>query len=256
MDVEATQCTNSSDFEPFEESGDEYVPIDNHSDTDENQPNNSRRGRKKQNKDDATRKRKRNSSNWTRNIRKSLKTQGKAYTAVSGNKIIPAKQVKAACTCKQKCYEKITPEERQLVFTSFYKLSSSGQNQFVANSIQEHEKHAQRLRTSDQINSRRNFSRKYFLTTINGEKLQVCQTMFLNTFDITLKKARVIVEKKRFSDSKICSEDNRGKHQNHPRVPEIDKVLIREHINLFSLSESLLAHPHSEEVYVIRSVDF
>lgn len=48
-DVEATQRTNSSDSEPFEESGDEYVPIDNNSDTDESQSNNSRRGRREEN---------------------------------------------------------------------------------------------------------------------------------------------------------------------------------------------------------------
>lgn len=268
-DVEATQRTNSSDSEPFEESGDEYVPIDNNSDTDESQSNNSRRGRREENNSntdenqqnisrkgrknenkDATRKRKRNNSNWTRNIRKSLKTQGREYTVVSGKKTIPAKQVNAACTCKQKCYEKITPEERQIVFKSFYKLSSSGQNQFLANSIQEHEKHVQRLRQSDQKNSRRNFSRNYFLTNTNGEKFKVCQTMFLNTFDITLKKARVIVEKKRFSNSKICCEDKRGKHGNHRKVTENDKVLIREHINLFPAYQSHYSRTHTQKKYM------
>ncbi|KAK9718352.1 hypothetical protein QE152_g23227 [Popillia japonica] len=95
--------------EPFENSVDEYVPTDNDSDSDEDQEeqfennvpiteegnsvqlvghaeaqlNKSRRGREKENAAGASRKRKRNPSEWTRNIRKSLKTQGREYTLVA-----------------------------------------------------------------------------------------------------------------------------------------------------------------------------
>jgi hypothetical protein len=126
-------------------------------------------------------------------VRKALKTQGREYTPVSENKTIPAKQIKAACACKKKCFEKFTHEERQLLFKSFYKLSSSGQNEFVVNSIGECGKHVQRVRRNDgtRKKSRRNFTRKYFLTRTNSENIEVCQTMFLNTFDVSLKQARV-----------------------------------------------------------------
>lgn len=263
--------TDSNDSEPFQDSGSEYVPSDRDEITDnpeqfedisleneelnqngssQNQLNKSRRGRKKRNPDETTRKRKRNPSNWTRNVRKSLKAHGREYRSVSGNKILPAKELKAACICKKKCFEKFTPEERQTLFASFYKLSSSGQNQFVANSIEEEEKHVQRLRRNDGKKSRRNFTRKYFMTKTNGKKIQVCQTMFLNTFDVTLKKARVVVEKKRSSGSKICSEDNRGKHKNHPKVPENDKLLIKEHINLFPAYQSHYSRSHTQKKYL------
>ncbi|GLV37474.1 hypothetical protein CBL_10560 [Carabus blaptoides fortunei] len=134
----------------------------------ENQLNNSRRGRKKENKDEVIRKRKRNPSNWARNVRKLAKTQGKEFTSVSGRKIVAAKKMNAACTCRKKGFEKFTQDERQILFTSFYKLSSSGQNQLVTNSIEE-KKHVLRLRRDDGKMTRRKFTRKYFLTQTNGD---------------------------------------------------------------------------------------
>lgn len=274
LEEETFLHSDSSDPEPFQDSGDEYVPTDSVEDSDENPEEqfglgnkglgkieqsvefteNSlgkpRRGRQKVNEGEATRKRKRNPSNWTRTVRKSLKTAGKEYTSVSGNKTIPAKKVKAACTCRKRCFEKITFKERQTLFTSFYKLSSSAQNQFIANSIEEEEKHVQRLRRDDGKESRRNFTRHYFLTRTDGKKIEVCQVMFLNTFDVTLKKARVVVEKKRSSGSKICSEDKRGKHENHPKVPEDDKLLIKEHINLFPAYQSHYSRSHTQKKYL------
>jgi hypothetical protein len=43
---------------------------------------------------------------------------------------------------------------------------------------------------------------------------------------------------KRFSDGKICLEGKREKHKNHPKVPENDRLLIKEHINLFPAYQS------------------
>ena len=275
-DNEIIENTDSSDPEPFKDSADEYVPSDNNSDTEanqeekfedidliteednnaqlvgpaENQLNVSGRGRKKESKEEGTRKRKCNPSKWTRNVRKALKTQGREYTSVSGSRTIPAKQLKTACSCKKKCFEKFTPDERQTLFTAFYQLSSSGQNQFVANSIEEERKQVQRLRRIDGNQSRRNFTRRYFLTKNNGTKIEVCQVMFLNTFDISLKKVRVIVEKKRSSEGKICPEDKRGKHGNQPKVPENDKLLIKEHINLFPAYQSHYSRSHTQKKYL------
>ncbi|KAK4887182.1 hypothetical protein RN001_003453 [Aquatica leii] len=204
-DKEIIENTDSSDPEPFEDSGDEYVPINESSDTDEGQ------------------------EEQFENI--NLLPE-EVYMSVSGNKTITAKQLKAACTCKQKCFQKITPEEIQSLFTDFYKFSSSGQNQFVANSIEEEGKQVQRLRRNDGKQSRRNFTRKYFLTKKR------------------LKKARLIVENKRSSEGKICPEDRRGKHENHPKVSENDKLLIKEHINLFPAYHSHYSRSHTQKKYL------
>jgi hypothetical protein len=47
----------------------------------------------------------------------------------------------------------------------------------------------------------------------------------------------------------ICPEDGRGKH-NHPKVPEKDKELIWEHINMFPAFESHNSSSNTEKKYL------
>ncbi|KAK9739098.1 hypothetical protein QE152_g9306 [Popillia japonica] len=114
------------------------------------------------------------------------------------------------------------------MFTDFYNLPLEAQNQFIANLVEEQIKKIERKRT-DGKESRRKYSRKYNLLK-NAARIKVCQIMILNTFDLTLKKVKVITGKKRLSESGICAEDRSGKHSNHPTVPDTDKEEIRKHI--------------------------
>lgn len=72
--------------------------------------------------------------------------------------------------------------------------------------------------------------------------------MFLSTLDLTIKKIRICVEKKRKSDSGICPEDGRGKHRNHPKVSEEDIEEIRKHITMFPSYESHYYLSHTKNV--------
>lgn len=49
---------------------------------------------------------------------------------------------------------------------------------------------------------------------------EVCQTVFLGTLDLSFKKVRTAVDKKRLSESGVCPEDRRGKHGHQPRISE------------------------------------
>lgn len=182
-----------------------------------------------------------------KNIRKRLKMQGKEYYTLSAKKV-KEKEIKEPCKCRKKCYEQLSISEREEIFKEFYNLSSEAQNQFIANFVEEQNKKVERKRT-DNGASRRNFTRKYFLLKSNG-RVEVCQTMFLNTLDLNLKKVRVITEKKRHSESGICPEDMRGKHKNHPKVPEKDKEEIRNHIKMFPSYESHYSRSHTKKKYL------
>lgn len=74
--------------------------------------------------------------------------------------------------------------------------------------------------------------------------------MFLNTLDLTVKKVRVITEKKRNSESGICPDDKRGKYKNHPTVPDKDKNENREHIKMFHSYESHYSRSHTKKHYL------
>lgn len=121
--------------------------------------------------------------------------QGKSYVTTKG-KLIPAKTLKPPSSCKSKCFEKIDTDQMSIIFENFYKLESEGQNQFISNNIEEYSKKTERIKPNS-TPSRRQFSRKYFLTGANNVQIEVCQVMFLNTLTISLKKVRVIMAKKK-----------------------------------------------------------
>lgn len=209
--------------------------------------NEKKRGRKKV-IGDGTRKRKRNPDTWVRNVRKTQKTEGKEYITSKG-KVIKGKEVKPSCNCRRKCGDKFTDVERAGMFASYYSLSKESQNQYIAANVKEFDKKTQRLRRNEPEPSRRQFSRKYVLN--KGDKsIEVCQKMFLSTFDLTLKKVRVITEKKRSSSSGICTEDERGKHTAHACMSEKCKQVIRDHIAMFPAYKSHYSRSHTSKKYL------
>lgn len=177
-----------------------------------------------------------------------LKTEGKSYVTISG-KVIAEKSLRRACNCRKKCYEQLSDDVRLVIFKHFYSLSQSGQNQFLANNVEESEKKVQRIRGIRKNRSRRKYTRNYFLFE-NQNRIEVCQTMFLNTLNVSLKKVRVIVEKKRNSSAGICVEDGRGKHQNHPIIPQAEKDFIKEHIQMFPTYSSHYSREQTEKRYL------
>ncbi|CAH2084612.1 unnamed protein product [Euphydryas editha] len=139
-----------------------------------------------------TRKRKRNPKLWRRNVRKENRTHGKSYISCNGT-LIPAKQLGPSCNCKKKCADNFPGYLRQKIFDEFYDLSPESQSQYIASLIEEFPKKSTKV-----VNglSRRQWTRKYFFTNQSQTRTEVCQNMFLNTLSLTLKKVRVIVEKK------------------------------------------------------------
>jgi hypothetical protein len=69
-----------------------------------------------------SKKRKPNPETWKRNVAKDLLNKGLAYNSTIGIEI-PAKSMKEPCSlkCMQRCREKISEEQPQKIFNSFYK---------------------------------------------------------------------------------------------------------------------------------------
>lgn len=174
--------------------------------------------------------------------------EGQEYTTAKG-KMIRAKTLQPPCNCRMKCADKVSEIQRASIFADYYSLCAEEKNQFIAGSIEEGKKQCQRLRRNDEAESRRKFTRHYFLPNAST-RVEVCQKMFTNTLDITLKKVRVITEKKRSSGSDICASDGRGKHQNHQCISEVNRDVIREHIRKFPAYESHYSRSHTAKKYL------
>ncbi|KAG8193005.1 hypothetical protein JTE90_028125 [Oedothorax gibbosus] len=194
------------------------------------------------------RRRVRNPEKWKENERKAKRTRGEAYITKKG-KLVKAKELGEPCKCRRECHTKITEEERRIIFEEFYKLTSEGQDQLIANTCEEMKKMRRRPR-QDSTESKRVFTRKYFLN-VNKVKLEVCQTMYLRTLAISLKKVRVIVDKKRMSRLSVLPPEKRGKHGNHPKISEQTKNQIRTHIISFSAYRSQYCPEKTTKKYLL-----
>lgn len=127
--------------------------------------------------------------NWIRNKQRNARAKGEEYITKTGKKI-PAKRMQSPCkeSCRFKCRKKISEEDRQKNFGKYWKLASFiRQRQFIF----EHHKTVpvQRRRfRSVEGGKPRQYSSQYFLDKHknNGtiEQVQVCESMFLKTFNI------------------------------------------------------------------------
>lgn len=127
--------------------------------------------------------------NWIRNKQRRARARGEEYVTNSGKKIA-AKRLQSPCkmSCRFKCRRKISEEDRQKNFDKYWNLASFIlQRKFIF----EHHKTVpvQRRRfRSVEGGKPRQYSSQYFLDkyNINGttEQVQVCESMFLRTFDI------------------------------------------------------------------------
>ena len=97
-----------------------------------------RQAAKKTVKKKTVRKRKVTPQNWKKNVRKQLRLSGKKYESTTG-KTMPEKQMKPPCNnCRFKCTSKISKEERQRLFSSFWTLESyERQKDFVCSNVTE-----------------------------------------------------------------------------------------------------------------------
>lgn len=123
---------------------------------------------------------------------------------VNGRKIKPMTRKNAIddqivmepCTCvKYKCFTWLTDDLRQKLYSRFVRLAPLSQKLFIKRHIRrEHKKR------SFKITSRRNYSMFYFMPTKKGQ-FKVCKVMFMNTFKVTDKKLRTLLDSNQFDEN-------------------------------------------------------
>ena len=123
-----------------------------------------------------------------------------------------AKKVGPPCTCKEKCYDKIGSKNVQNLFNGYYELPSYNyKNQYLAQLITKKETKNQCLYGSENKNRVSHIFTYHII--VDGNKIKVCKTAFLNIFAIGKEKAEVVVKKN--TSNGIVEPDQRGKHPHH-----------------------------------------
>lgn len=201
-----------------------------------------------------TRKRLINQDNWKRNKIKTLRNSGKAYTDWKG-KNRPEKKIKAPCrNCRLKCTEKISEEQRNIIFKAFWELKDiNRQRDYISKYVHCNKKARNRKRNNEETDenenniSRRTFTFLYYLPN-ETSNVQVCKIFFLNTLSISSQTVRTVFNK--MSSVGNITEDRRGKATKNSLLDESVKQSVRNHINMFETIDSHYCRQKTSRKYL------
>jgi hypothetical protein len=186
-------------------------------------------------KENSTKKRTRNESEWKRKKAAYLRELGKSYVTQKGVSV-PEKKVQTDNLCKGICRYKcnnFNEEHRHQIFSHFYKLDINAKNTLLFKSIVKMPVKNHQLNA----NKHRDASYKYFIT-VSGEQVQVCKSAFQSLYQIGKKKVAVVQEKIKQGHC-APSPDKRGRHDNRPhKIDDEVKAYIKAHISSFPAEES------------------
>jgi len=189
---------------------------------------------------------------WKKNIRKMKRTMGEKYTSDTTHKEVRKKHLQPinCLKCRQKCSDKISAGQRQMIFEEFYKLSTwEAQTTYITQSIMQFEPHRHTVPSNSDAGSRKTKSRAYYFTVSDesgtgSHSVRVCKEMFLKTLDINTARVHYALTKK-----KDYRGDSRGS-KNKPKTPADLTDYVKTHIGQFPKSISHYSRHRSSKEYL------
>lgn len=128
--------------------------------------------------------------------------------------------MKGPCTskCRLKCADNINDSDRKELFKTYWALGDIDlQRSYIRNSMMEVKP---KYKYTNAERPRQPNTAFYF--TVNGTKIRVCKTFYLNTLDICDRQIRTVKKK---TDSKgFVEKDNRGENQNKKNINSIPRI--------------------------------
>lgn len=185
-----------------------------------------------------SRKRKRGVRNkhlYKHEVQKLHRLHGETYTSSTTGRIVPAKSnTDSECTCKKRCTQKISPEEKQMILQSLYSgRPKNEQDTFLMGLINRSK--VVRRRSKKENPKKRDNTFSYFVQ-IKSTRVEVCRQAFSILYAI--KNKAIFRLTSLIAEGKLPV-DHRGIHLNRGNVLPNDVVLaIDQHIRSFPLKES------------------
>ncbi|KAK3918333.1 UDP-3-O-acylglucosamine N-acyltransferase, partial [Frankliniella fusca] len=181
--------------------------------------------------------RRKNEKHWKRNVSKEKNSTGKQRVNTAGKEKPARDVIPAGCsrTCFRKCHDSVTLEQRQQINEKFWSIgNSSRQWDFLSRHVRIIPIKRRTVHADDSFR-KRNYA--YFFT-VDNQQVQVCQQMFLTTFNISISRVHVAMKKMTSKDG-IISPDKRGKIGHKKRIHPSTTASVKTHI------ESLPGMPHT-----------
>lgn len=199
------------------------------------------------------------SSRFIRRTNAQLRMKGQAYLGFEKTTVKASSQTKAqdgktqrppctspACSksTKRKCSE-ITPEERANLFDNFWMNKDWGQKRTYITGLIDVKPPAVKRTKKD--NSKRGQTFAYFLD-VQGGRIPVCQTMFLNTFD--LKQSRVL----EWKNKSMAQAENPMPPPAPPKPKSERQQIAEDFVNALPKQPSHYCRSRSNRVYLTSEI--
>lgn len=182
---------------------------------------------------------------WKKNLRSRKRNSGEEYITSVGKNKSGRVCSEETCNCQQACHTLIDQDARQKLFESFWSLGNiNRQRDFLACNVSSREAARPRAKIS-----RRQYTLNYSLM-IDGERISVCKSFFIRTFDISDKMVQTAMKKARRSVGHIPSPDKRGRHIPGNRFSSDDIQFANQHIDLFPAVPSHWCRKDTKKVYL------
>jgi len=161
--------------------------------------------------------------------RKRLRNLGREYTTKKGKTVHKKIFTNNNCSCKKKCFDKVTRDARKHAFKSFWKLGSfTAQNTFLCGMVKQSKPESRKPKTHSR--PPKSVSNKFFIHN-GGETINVCKKFFLETFQIS--DGRMTRAINRLKIGEQIGSDMRGCGVPSNKTSDIQMEAVREHINKF-----------------------
>ncbi|CAG9773480.1 unnamed protein product [Ceutorhynchus assimilis] len=188
----------------------------------------------------SSRKRVRREKSWACNQRKTKRALGLAYKNTRGVQVSKKTFEIPVCQCGNKCHEKISEAQSEAIFKKFYDLADFNlQTAYIFGQIKVIKK--TRVYTENP-ESRRQFTRIYYLPNENGLDVKVCKDFFKKNLQVSDGRLSRILKSK---PEGIPPKDKRGKHPSANKTPEAKVLEVMDFIKRFPVFECHYSRPKS-----------
>ena len=204
------------------------------------------------------RKRKRNTQEWKKTVRKEQYNSGyeHEYRTQTGEiKVRPSRRsFEQDCNCRMNCSSKFTEEEKKVVNKIFWDLKDKDlQRAFISKHVKIQEvKNRMRIRHDCKTGKRRHRkpNRIYKLPKRNEDNklLTVCKIFFTNILNIDVKRVDTALKSK--GDGGFITPDKRNNQAPHNTTSEERIAKVVEHIKKFKVVESHYVRKASKFEYL------
>jgi len=202
-----------------------------------------------------TRKRKRNTDLWKRNVRKSKHLKGEVHVNSVGVEV-SAKSVKLVnCKCRLKCNENFSDNSRSMINQEYYALGDyKRQKDFILQNIVVRKTKTRQVKYrtnadgSEDLTNAKHTSVAYYLP-LEESKKRVCKNMFLKTLSISNRAVLTAIANKTEAGI-FAGSDGRGCQPSRNKTAVEVMNAVHEHISSFPKTESHYCRKDTNRQYL------